>query len=211
MPDSSNPIRELIKARCIELGLSRADLVRMCGYTNVSKGLRRLEALEDGNVSQTKVFLHALGGVLDVPDEAVRGAVQAKREADQAAIEAAYRAAFRPHAKILTERAIPTQITICVMTGGHLKLRIDFPPDMTSGEYPSFAMNEIRNRGGKKNFIPFFGTIEGFVVNYSPDEATVFSLAGEPIEFLDEAVRSAEAVVHLRGRMILAPNSANFQ
>ena len=104
--------------------------------------------------------------------------------------------------KILTERATPTQITICVMTGGHLKLRIDFPPDMASGEYPSFALKEIRTRGGKKNFIPFFGTIEGFVVNYTPDAATVFTLAGEPVDAFDAAVRSAEVTVRMRGRLV---------
>ena len=211
MPDSPNPIRELIAARSNELGLSRADLVRMCGYANVSKGLRRLEALEEGDISQTKLLVHALGGVLGIPRQTVRDAVEAKRESDRAAVEAAYRAAFRPHAKILTERAIPTQITICVMTGGHLKLRINFPPDMASGEYSSFALKEIRARGGKKNFIPFFGAIEGFVVNYSPDAATVFTLAGEPVEVFDAAVRLAEATVHLRGRMILVPNSADVQ
>ena len=51
-------IQLLITSRCRELRLGRAELVRRCGYKNVSKGLRRLEQLYVGkNPTQSALSL----------------------------------------------------------------------------------------------------------------------------------------------------------
>ena len=39
------PIAEFVEHRRREIGLGKADVVRRCGYRNLSKGLRRLDAL----------------------------------------------------------------------------------------------------------------------------------------------------------------------
>ena len=45
MSDDLLPIKILISNRCDELGLRPAELIRRCGYKNISKGLRRLESV----------------------------------------------------------------------------------------------------------------------------------------------------------------------
>jgi hypothetical protein len=43
------PLTILIRQRSQELGLSRSELVRRCGYKNISKGLRRLDEVYAGD------------------------------------------------------------------------------------------------------------------------------------------------------------------
>ena len=58
------PIAALICGRSEELDLSAVNLVRRCGYQNVSKGLRRLErnsaraTLQEARPSFTLCLLH---------------------------------------------------------------------------------------------------------------------------------------------------------
>ncbi|MFZ1884673.1 MAG: hypothetical protein WAU53_13990 [Rhodoplanes sp.] len=42
------PIAEFVERRRWEIGLGKADVVRRCGYRNLSKGLRRLDTLFAG-------------------------------------------------------------------------------------------------------------------------------------------------------------------
>src|SRR5205085_4672620 len=51
---SSSPLRELIGNRCQELDLTAPDLIRRAGYQNLAKGLRRLQALRNGDLETTK-------------------------------------------------------------------------------------------------------------------------------------------------------------
>ena len=50
MSDVELPIKTLITGRCNDLALRPVELVRRCGYKNISKGLRRLEQLCQGDV-----------------------------------------------------------------------------------------------------------------------------------------------------------------
>jgi hypothetical protein len=46
MPESQQQtmaIETFVRGRCKELGLSRNELIRRCGYKNISKGLRRFD------------------------------------------------------------------------------------------------------------------------------------------------------------------------
>ncbi len=45
------PIHSLIESRLTALGLGRGHLASRCGFRNVSKGLRRIDALCDGDLS----------------------------------------------------------------------------------------------------------------------------------------------------------------
>ena len=55
-------IEALVSRRCDELGLSHKELIRRCGYKNVSKGLRRLEQLYAGRFQRKcRTYRHASG------------------------------------------------------------------------------------------------------------------------------------------------------
>ena len=110
-------IETLARDRCEELGLKPVELVRRCGYQNMSKGLRRLEQLRAGDFAGTSGPLRTLPAALQVPVDVVEEAVQATQRYLCEAAEAAWRAAFRPHAVIITERTIPQPIFMACMIG----------------------------------------------------------------------------------------------
>ena len=86
--------------------------------------------------------------------------------------EAEWRAAFRPHAIIQTERTVPSQITICGLTGGARRwLWIGFDlskPPVTFVQQALAAMpDKARRAENGKRYVTFFGEALGFIVNYS--------------------------------------------
>jgi hypothetical protein len=121
------PIAEFVERRRREIGLGKADVVRRCGYRNLSKGLRRLDALYAGDVEGVApaAIIRRLSEALKVDQETVDAIVSATKEIVHvrmhiaaAARKASWRDTFKPHAYFVTERTIPTQITICALTGG---------------------------------------------------------------------------------------------
>jgi hypothetical protein len=198
---SNLPIDELISSRCNELDIGPVELVRRCGYKNIAKGLRRLEDLRGGECQSTRGLIAGLPQGLDVPAEVVQKAVDDTIRQLHEAHEAAWRAAFKPHAIILTERKIPQPIFVAAMIGVDELLRIDFPPFAAAEMYPDLAIEGIRlklarwnrdfnRRKGLGSYqLPAFGRPIGFVVNYSPDQATSFDLGGNVVEVLSKAHR----------------------
>jgi hypothetical protein len=132
MPGAQLEITALIDRRCRELGLTRADLIRNCGYSNVAKGLRRLEQLRSGDLSTTAGLAERLPDALGVPDNAVTAAIERTRKQLCDAEDAAWRAAFKPHAVILTERSVPQPIFVAAVIGVDRLLRepLNNPPIM---------------------------------------------------------------------------------
>src|SRR6476660_1067256 len=107
-------IAVLIKARSQQLGLTRAQLVRLAGYKNVAKGLRRLDELLSGDLESSKGLIKGLPAELEVPAAIVARALKKtqceirevkRREAEVS--ERAWRKAFKPHAYFATERTTP--------------------------------------------------------------------------------------------------------
>jgi hypothetical protein len=113
------PIGSLIINRLRVLDLRRQHLLRRAGYKNIAKGLRRLDELLAGELNKTRDLIRALPAALDVPPEVVEHAIEetyhqmarAEEIAGQAA-QTVWRAAFRPHAIILTERTVPQPIFV---------------------------------------------------------------------------------------------------
>ena len=72
------PIHDLVESRERELGIKRSDLARRCGFKNVAKGIRRIEAMCAGDLVSlsAKMILKALPVALEVSEEVVHGAVQ---------------------------------------------------------------------------------------------------------------------------------------
>jgi hypothetical protein len=81
--------------------------------------------------------------------------------------DAAYRAAFRPHAIILTENHIPTQITFAAITGADRQLWINFEPGSSRITYIKQVLQQVRQRSP----IRFYGRAVGVIVNFAPGSA----------------------------------------
>ena len=69
-------IEALVRRRCDELGLTQPELIRRCGYQNVSKGLRRLEQLYSGDFKKSAGLIDKLPAALEVPVDVIKQAVE---------------------------------------------------------------------------------------------------------------------------------------
>ena len=188
-----------------ELGLSRGEFAKRLGYKNIAKGIRRIDALCEGDIEGTKQVFDGLPQALETSAETVTLALDQtvreielteKREAK--ARDKIWRENFCPHAIILTERTVPSPIFVAAIIGVEKLLRIDL--DLT--QRPVSFVRQVLDR--LPEGIPAFGKPIGFVINYSPDQAVRFDRNGQPIEILDKAVRPATAVLCLGRRPITA-------
>ena len=208
--NSHQNLQQLIVDRSQELGLDWLTLGLRLGYTNPSKAAGRVQALCDGHLTnrKSKAAIGRLGSALEVPEGVVDEALaeterqlaeaeeeaRAERDRTREAADAKWRAEFRPHAVVDTESHIPSQITMCGITGGPSRWLM-IPLDASKGtvtfvdqvmkRLPAMLMTSEQ---GIKH-IPFFGRAKGFVINYSPDRAVRFDLDGKPLEVLATAVR----------------------
>jgi hypothetical protein len=130
---------------------------------------------------------------------------QRRRAAEVA--EAEWRDRFRPHAVILTELRVPSQITFCGLTGGAERwLVIPFDLSKPPISYIRQALEALpekarMERDGKRS-VPFFGEVLGIIINYSPDRAVRCDIVGTPLEILSRAYRPGQIRLSLGGKPV---------
>ena len=73
-------IEALVRRRCDELGLNQPELIRRCGYKNISKGLRRLEQLYLGDFKKSAGLIEKIPAAFEVPEEVIKRAVEESRQ-----------------------------------------------------------------------------------------------------------------------------------
>jgi hypothetical protein len=171
MSDHRLPIHDLVETRLKELGIRRSEVVRRCGFKNVDKGLRRLEAVCGGDLDyvSARMVLNALPTALEVEEGVVDVAVrqsaalidQSKRMA-AAEREAAWRASFKPHALLVGTETRPSSITMFGFSGGPERwLRIPLDRSQPTLTYAAQALEVVR----KTPVVMFFGPTTGFIVS----------------------------------------------
>ena len=171
-------LSDLILARMKELGLDHESLGFRLGYLNSSKASGRVYALLDGQITSAKSrrALTRLPELLEVSRAVVEKAIEETEQVladieqqaeeqrrlarDQA--EADWRASFRPHAIIQTKETVPSQITMCGLTGGAerwLTIRFDLTrPSITFVQQALDALPEkAPQKPSGRRFIWFFG------------------------------------------------------
>ena len=132
-------------------------------------------------------------------------AAEERRAGEQA--EAQWRATFEPHAIILTERRIPRPMFLAAVIGVERLLRIDFNANAKPVSFVSLAVEGVKQKraqwGSNGGALPGYGAPTGIIVNYAPDWAVKFDLAGVPQEAFAAAYRVGQVQLLLKGR----PNS----
>jgi hypothetical protein len=119
--------------------------------------------------------------------------------------EARWRANFRPHALISTERSVPSPIFIAIFVGPETLKRVEFDADLPVATIHRLVQDEIRRRQSGSGQIMCFGQATGYVLNWTPDRAERFDLAGNLIEVMDRADRLGEGFFRFRGRVVEGP------
>lgn len=174
----------------------RNALARCCGWRNLAKGRRRLQALAEGDLRLYSTIREALAHGLTMELSALDAVVAAMRErqAEQGA------ATFVPHVIWRTENSRPAGICLAAFTGMGARLR--FQP----GRHEPLAMltEAVANC---PDGIPLFGRVVGFVINYRPDLAICFDRHGRPEREHDAAIVAGMATgTAARLGNILMPN-----
>ena len=192
----------LIGDRCAQLGMSPIALVRRTGSKNTSKAMRRLEQLRRGDIAKTADLIRALPAALGLPEEAITGAVEQTRlqlaEIERARAEKAeadWRAAFLPHAIILTERSTPQPVFVALVTRAGPKRRIDLDLSVPRSSFIQQALNELPNRLVD---ISCFGAPTGIIINFDLKRAVRYNLDGIAQEIYPEAVVLGEGSLYLK-------------
>ena len=197
-------ISALVRSRCKELGLCPVELVRRCGYKNVSKGLRRLEQLRTGDLTRSAGLIRMLPPALDVPVDVVKAAVEETQRYLRDSAEAAWRAAFKPHAVIITDQERPSPLFVAAIIGVDLLLRVDFDLTASPVTFVKQSLDGVRQRRQRwrGNSLPAFGKMVGFIVNFTPDFAVRYDLEGNAVEQFDRAYRIEEVTLSIGGRAV---------
>jgi hypothetical protein len=202
----------LICTRMNDLGIRSGRLAARLGYRNISKGVRRLDQVCQGDLVGKEQLLGKLPGALGLPDDVVAAAIEETRQeverarhAELERAEAEWRRRFRPHALITTERAVPSPMFIAIIVGPEALKRIDFDPALPVGVIHQQVQKAIQRRLDKDGRILAFGKATGYVLNWQPDRAERYDLAGNLLEVQERAERLGEGFLRFRGREIEGP------
>ena len=186
------PLAILIETRMTQLGIDRAVLGLRMGYRNPAKAAGRVYALCDGHITSAKsrTALQRLPEAIEVPTVVVATAVEAtqsvleertRQQQEKLRIareeeDAAWRAAFVPHAIIQGEQATPSPITTYALSGGAewwLIIRLDLsqPRDTFLQQAMAVLPSKLHIGNDGRLSVPFFELGDGIRIDLSPDEA----------------------------------------
>jgi hypothetical protein len=196
-----------------DLGIRSGRLAARLGYRNISKGVRRLDQVCCGDLAGKEQLLANLPGALGLPDSVVAAAieetrqeVERARQAELERAEAEWRRRFRRHALITTERRVPSPIFLAVFIGPEVLKRVDFDPalpiDAIHKQVQEVIQRRLDNWDGQ---IIAFGKATGYVLNWEPDRAERYDLAGNLLEVLERAERLGGGSLRFRGREVEGP------
>jgi hypothetical protein len=221
-------IGRFILDRAKTLGLSRTDLVRRFGYHGLTSGHAAVTGfLLTGIVPpfiRTKLarLLEVEEDLIDTMLLATAQQVHDEARTQILAKEDAYRAAFRPHLQVQTERRNPSPIFVAaLLTTRRLRI-VSLPDEAFSAE------EDIRDRvikativehyQGQHGHVPAFGEITGYALvllcGYGGvDFGLPFDVCGDPVGSMREVRRLLEATLRTRGgaRLIGLPKNTSMR
>ena len=124
-------------------------------------------------------LIDKLPAALDVPVDMIKHAVEESRQYLRESEEAAWRAAFKPHAIILTERQRPQPLFVAALIGVDVLLRLDFDLSSGPGTFLAQSLHGLRQRLVRwHGCLPAYGRAVGIIINYGPDR--------DPLEMLSQ-------------------------
>jgi hypothetical protein len=211
--EDSYPISRFILNRSKALGLSRTDLVRRSGYRDLNSGHAALNGLLRTGIIPSFVE-KKLAGALEVDQDFLDTVLlaTARQLHDEArsqilARENAYRATFRPHLQVQTERRVPSPIFIAaLLTTKRLRI-VQLPDEAFSADEDirdrlirTMIVEHFREHAGD---VPTFGRITGYLLvvlaGYdSCDFGLPFDVNGDLVGSMREVRRLPEATLRTK-------------
>lgn len=159
-------LADLITERLNYQAFTKPALVRRMGYVNIDKGLRRLNAILQNDLSRIDpVFRDRLAQAL--------GLNVADIQVSEANTRSKLNVGFVPYAYLSTEKHVPSPIFACAWGKFHEQKYIRFPVKLSPDDYLRFVMKRLPVA------IPTFGRVIGFHIHYGFDKSHGFSIDGQ--------------------------------
>lgn len=181
------PAGRYVQRKIEESGIKKVEVIRLCGWKNINKGLRRLDALIRDSVRDFEL-LKKLVAVLKLDKKELNQQIMLTntiREMEDAKREKERRANWRPFLYALTEREMPTSIAMSSICGGEREKYAKVPEEVTSmpfethiSEAGKLIKDHYARKSGKTYF---FSAIVGYLYQYTCDYAIEFSIEGEVV------------------------------
>lgn len=199
MKEALVPLWELIEGRRRMLRMDRNELVRRCGFDNVTHGRRAFERFWDGDLDDpgSARLVGVLPTALELSPTVLGDVVAACRAALRDIAQRRAREAFVPCGWLIGTRPRPSQITIFALTGG-VRRWLRIPLD--AGRPPLTYAGQVLAVARRTAVVPFFGPITGFAVSYHHDTSVRFDLDGTPVAVVCGPWQPGAAGVSLSGR-----------
>jgi hypothetical protein len=209
-----NPLAELILNSLAARGWRKSQLMTAVGYSNVNRGLRRLEAVFAGDLSNVE-FLQRVREAMDVPPAVWEAALnatleeQARQQAVNALLaEAVAREHFQPYIHVRTSRSRPTSITIAVLWPALRRVPLEetilaLPERQRARRVGALVAAHYREHDGE---LPLFGDITGYAFRLAFDRTAVYDVEGELLEVRDGWQESeGGGSIRVGGQALAAP------
>ena len=161
-------LARLIRKRMQDLGITRGELARRMGYSNIRKGCHRIALICAGDLFLARTLREALSRGLGVDAMVIERSIDTSYTEQTDAKKEEYRQSFKPHAVVVTVLGGPEYFPCMIFPTLRCSMRAVLPDEL-----PLFLGSSTR----------------GYVVNYSPDCAVYFDKEGKPIKRLAEALR----------------------
>ncbi|MCH8076802.1 MAG: hypothetical protein IIC64_13390 [SAR324 cluster bacterium] len=197
------PIGRLVAKRARELGISRTEIVKRLGYTNPSKGLRRL----DGHLAtgqQTTHLLKRLPDVLGLETAQVEAAAAETRQQIAGREEAVAREQFRPN--ILGQTTSGVRMPFFVQAFAYGEKVLGLPEDfesLSASRQVKKAIHIVRLHYRKKGGdMGTWGKITGYRLQRTFDHAVVLNVDGTIRDGFDRDPEPPPPMLTIKGKRV---------
>jgi hypothetical protein len=197
---ASLPVGRYVQSKIKESGMKRVEIIRQCGWKNVTKGLRRLDALIQDSSPDTDL-LKKLIDVIKLDREELERHMRETNtiwELEIAKCEKERISAWKPFLYERTELKRPTSITCSAFFGGMERRYNRVPAEVLALPFEKQLVEVgrlVRDYYAKKSGKAiFFGAIVGYLYQYTHNYGVEFSIdgriIGEKKEFFDPPIHS---------------------
>jgi hypothetical protein len=188
-----NPLQTLVHEAMQTQRLTRAQLAGRMGYKNISKGLRRLDALLH-ELQGSEGLLQSLKEALSIPDAQLREAVLQLQEQ----LNAEERACFEPIIQVVPTRT-PSPIFVAALVPGLLNIPV--PDDLLSlPADEEFSVVCDLYRKHRETWKPWWAGGKGAIYHRNYDERFEFDEDCRLVKVHDHSIGFSRAVLRVSGK-----------
>ena len=181
-----NNVEHLVHGAMEKAPLTKNEVLRRMGYSNLNKGVRRLDQFLKGDMAD-KTFVMKLTEAINASLEEMQSAINSDQSRAWQRAEEHARKNFKPYIFLQTTATRPSQICIYALTGGTRAHKMIAVSESLPNEswlkqikiVRTLISEHIQNT---KGVVPFFGKVSGYLYCPSYDSSYEFTVQGETDE-----------------------------